>query len=90
MSHLAIKTRYIGPGNIKGSRVKATSVNKMSVTIGWDNSLDGDENHLKAAKAFCKKYNFVCRLVTGHLEDCFVHVMTKRNYKAEAKLRGTK
>jgi hypothetical protein len=46
----AIETRYIGPTNFRGSRVKATC-EAGSITLGWDDSKDSDANHDRAARA---------------------------------------
>lgn len=40
----AIVTRYIGPSNVRGSRIKATCAAK-SITRGYDSALNVDENH---------------------------------------------
>lgn len=50
----AITTKYIGPSNVKGSRVKATAAAGI-VTLHWDNSLNSDDNHKMAAKALATK-----------------------------------
>ena len=50
----AIITKYIGPSNVRGSRVKAYVENK-SVTLGWDDALDSDANHLQAARELADK-----------------------------------
>lgn len=47
-----IQTKFIGPTNYRGARVKATNVTSgKSVTIPWEHELDCAENHLNAAKA---------------------------------------
>jgi hypothetical protein len=50
----AIVTKFIGPSNVKGSRVKAKAA-AGSLTLHWDHSLNGDDNHTKAAKALAEK-----------------------------------
>jgi hypothetical protein len=50
----AIVTKYFGPGNVRGSRVKATC-QAGSITLPWDDSLHRDANHLVAAKALATK-----------------------------------
>tara|TARA_R100000479_G_C6227638_1_gene144011 strand:+ start:92 stop:394 length:303 start_codon:yes stop_codon:yes gene_type:complete len=58
---LVIKTKYLSPTDTRGDRIKCwtDTYNRgsMSATIGWDYSLDTVENHFKAVKAFCEKYN---------------------------------
>jgi len=64
MKRQAIETKYLGPTNFRGSRVKATT-QAGNVTIGWDDSLEIDENHDKAARALASKYGWKGRLVGG-------------------------
>ena len=44
----AITTKYIGPTDMRGSRVKA-SCDARSITYGWDDALNVDQNHTMAA-----------------------------------------
>lgn len=46
-----ILTKYLGPTNTRGSRVKATTGSGASITIPWDHELDADQNHAAAAMA---------------------------------------
>jgi hypothetical protein len=50
-----ILTRYLGPTNTRGSRVKAKSGSGASITVGWDHELDSDQNHAAAAIALAVK-----------------------------------
>jgi hypothetical protein len=54
----AIITKYLGPTNTKGSRIKATCA-AASVTLGYDSALNSDGNHRAAAEALCKKLGWV-------------------------------
>lgn len=42
-----LKTKYLGPTNTKGSRIKA-SCEAKSITINWNHSLDVEQNHKRA------------------------------------------
>ena len=53
----AITTKYLGPTNHRGSRVKATA-EAGSVTVPWDHSLDTELNHFEAAHALCVKFGW--------------------------------
>ena len=64
----AIVTRYHGPGRVRGSRVKATAA-AGSVTLHWDNSLQSDENHIAAAQALARKYNWPGKYYLAGLPD---------------------
>ncbi len=46
----AITTKYIGPTNFRGSRVKAIC-QARSLTVAWDDAKDVNENHTQAARA---------------------------------------
>jgi hypothetical protein len=50
----AIQTKYLGPGNVRGSRVKASCQAKSRI-YEWDDALNSDENHLAAAKSLAKE-----------------------------------
>ncbi len=64
----AITTKYIGPTDSRGARVKATA-QAGSVTLSWDHALDTDDNHLAAAKALQKKYGWTGTLCGGGLPN---------------------
>ena len=50
----AIKTRYCGPTDTKGSRIRA-SCDGGSLYVSYDHALDPEENHCAAVKALCDK-----------------------------------
>lgn len=54
----AIETKYMGPTNFKGSRVKAVCA-AGSLTIEWDDTLNSDENHLEAARKLAEKLRWL-------------------------------
>jgi hypothetical protein len=54
---VAIQTRYIGPTNTRGSRIKAWTDTGFSVTIGYDYGLDDEARHFKAVKEMVSKHN---------------------------------
>lgn len=53
----AIVTKYIGPSNTKGSRIKATAA-PGSITLHLDHSLNSEQNHAAAALALATKYKW--------------------------------
>jgi len=71
----AITTKYIGPTDHRGSRVKATA-QAGSIVVGWDDALDSDDNHTAAARALARKYGWSGLLVGGGAPDgrgnCYV------------------
>lgn len=59
---IAIHTKYIGPTNTRGSRVKAYtcgagSIKGFEVTIPYPHELSGEQVHFAAVKALVKKHN---------------------------------
>jgi hypothetical protein len=74
-SYRAIVTKYIGPSNTKGSRIKATAA-AGSVTISYDDSLNSENAHAKAAEALANKFGWPGHWHMGGLPDdrgyCFV------------------
>ena len=58
---MCIKTKYIGPTNYKGTRIKAIhkrdNERTWTKTISWDYSLEAKENHLEAAKELIKSWD---------------------------------
>ena len=50
----AIVTKYLGPTNHHGARVKATC-QAMYKVVSWDDALDVDENHRVACRMLCQE-----------------------------------
>lgn len=71
----AIITKYIGPTNSRGSRIKA-SASAGSVTIGYDDALGVEDNHHAAALALAIKMGWekYGKLISGGTETGFVFV----------------
>jgi hypothetical protein len=62
----AIETKYLGPTDHRGSRVKATA-EAGSLTISWDDALDVRENHARAALEAIRRWGWSGRWVGGSL-----------------------
>ena len=60
----AIETKYLGPTNNRGARVKAMA-QAGSVIVPWDHSLNVEDNHTVAAYTLAKKYGWVCEWEGG-------------------------
>jgi len=76
----AIITKYIGPTNYRGSRVKATSGSGLYITIEWDDALSGEQNHKCAADALMTKMGWdkYSDLVQGGLDTGYAFVMVPK------------
>lgn len=46
----AIQTKFLGPTNTRGSRIRAWCEAK-SIVVAWDHSLNQQDNHAAAARA---------------------------------------
>ena len=69
-----IITKYLGPTNHRGSRVKARQSasyagTPKSIIIDWDYSLSTEHNHKAAAIAFAAKMNWAGDWVGGDNGD---------------------
>jgi hypothetical protein len=75
----AIRTKYIGPSNVKGSRVAAYAQAGRRY-FDWDDSLNPDENHILAARLYAQRLEWKGKLVTGVLPDgSYAHVFAERS-----------
>ncbi len=54
----AIVTKFLGPTNFRGARVKATSAAGLHVVVPWDYSFNVEDNHVFAARALAEKLSW--------------------------------
>jgi hypothetical protein len=64
----AIITKYIGPSNVRGSRVKAIA-SAGSITLHWNSALNPEQNHTAAARALALKFGWVAEYRGGGMPD---------------------
>jgi hypothetical protein len=55
----AIETKYFGPNNVKGSRIKAWHSGGKSVTVSYDCAVSADRNHWIAAQELIAKMSIL-------------------------------
>jgi len=67
----AITTKYFGPSDVLGTRIKATCRGK-SRTFSWNHAVSYDQNHRAAAQALAKDLGWKGQWVLGvtHKQDC--------------------
>lgn len=72
---VAIETKYLGPTNTKGARIKAFT-ESASITKNYDHSLTSFDNKAEAARALCEKLGWEGHLVGGGTKtgEAFVFV----------------
>jgi hypothetical protein len=75
----AIKTKYKGPTNTRGSRIIASDEDGNKVTISYPYELSGEDCHRKAAVALCEKMGWGRDLVSGSLKNGYVFVFSDRD-----------
>ena len=68
MTYQAITTKYIGPSNTRGSRIKAMAA-AGSITVHYDDSLSPQQAHAKAAEALANKFGWRGTWFQGGLPD---------------------
>ena len=64
----AIETKYLGPTNHKGARIKATA-QARSVTVSWDYSANTERSHDAGALALIRKLGWFGTWVRGWKAD---------------------
>lgn len=64
----AIETKFLGPTNVRGSRIKATA-QAGSVTVPYDHALNSEANHTAAAVALCAKFGWKGTIMGGGKAD---------------------
>lgn len=69
----AITTKYLPATNFKPSRIRANA-GKIYGTINYDDGLDTDKAHAKAAKALADKLNWAGVWVQGSTEPGYAFV----------------
>ena len=70
----AIQTKYLGPTNNRGSRIKAFDCDGNSVTISYDSSKNSDANHRTAAVTLAEKMNWKGTISGGYVDKGMVWV----------------
>lgn len=88
MMFKAITTQYFGPTNYKGSRIKATDLDGNSVTVSYNHALNGDQNHVAAAKALATKMGWNGRYFGGALKRGYAFVNVGTGTNPEFELEG--
>jgi hypothetical protein len=75
MTFQAIVTKFIGPTNFRGSRIKAKAFAK-SVTIPYDHALNIEDNHMVAAETLATKLGWYGTWYAGGMPEgsgnCYV------------------
>jgi hypothetical protein len=75
----AIITKYLGPTNHRGSRVKATCDAK-SITLPWRSELNSESNHFRAASELQRLLGWEKQnvLIGGSIQNGYVFVQIEK------------
>ena len=76
----AIFTKYLGPTNTRGGRIKAwaKSGGKLSVTIQYPHELSQSQAHAEAALALLNKMGWTCGILhQAHVDSGCVFIMDR-------------
>lgn len=78
----AIRTKFFGPTNSKGSRIQAKCAAK-TIYVNWDYSMNQDDNHAKAAKILADQLGWSTfgDYVGGDFENCSYFVQVPQSEK---------
>ncbi len=76
----AIQTKYIGPSNVRGARVKA-KCDASSITLGWDHRLNSMANHRAAAFALANKLGWEGVWTGGGIDAGYVFVLASNDQR---------
>jgi len=77
---VAIKTKFLGATNYRGSRVKASVMynwgdhERGSLTLNWDHAKDSEGNHAAAAEALAKLLEWDGEWHIADGGDCYIWV----------------
>ena len=76
----AIKTKYHGATNTRGSRFSAEAEGVARIYMPYDYELNAEENHRIVAEKLCDKYDWKGEIIGGGLKDCVVWVFKNSSY----------
>lgn len=79
----AIVTKFLGPTNFRGSRIKASAA-AGSITVSSDHSLGIEANHAVAAETLAAKLGWIGRWFQGGMpgDSGYCFVCTANKYHA--------
>ena len=77
---IAIHTKYYGPTDSDGSKIRATDGRGNKVTIPYPHELSDVDCYAKAAKMLCKKMEWKGTLVAGGTQSGYVFCFTDSDH----------
>lgn len=86
---IAIETKYLGPTEQRGSRIKAVARGgwernpKFELTIGYPYEFTGEAAHAQAAIALAKRLGWTGKLIPGAITNGYVFVFESESSRYE-------
>ncbi len=87
---VAILTKYLGPTNHRGSRVKAYTESGLKITVSWDHALNVEMNHRAAAHALANKMGWHGNWAGGAIEHGYAYVNASAAWDSRFHIRKEK
>ena len=76
-----ITTKYLGPTDTQGTRIKAVHTGvTTSITVPYNYALSNEGNHKEAASALAKKLKWNGEYLGGHTKEGMVWVNNRPMY----------
>ena len=83
---VAVRARYLGPTNYRGSRIKVTRMDARtedkSLTVPWNHALGLAENYAAAIRAYLDMMEWEGMWAMGGGTDGYVAVMVSREVES--------
>jgi hypothetical protein len=70
----AIETRYLGPTDDHGTRIRALSSKGHGLVLAWDYELNDEGNHVRAARALAENARWFGSWVGASTREGFLFV----------------
>jgi hypothetical protein len=80
-----IATKYLGPSNFRGSRIKASDEDRNQITVQYNGDHNQEPNHAAACLALCRKMGWKGRLQGGHTKAGMVWTFIDRKNQVTAR-----
>lgn len=84
---VAILTKYLGPTNYRGARIKAYTESGITETVYWDHAKTIEENHTAAAEALAEKMTWAGEWVGGGTVLGYAFVNSTACFQARFKIK---
>lgn len=74
----SIITKYLGPGNVRGSRISVKATGGVRRSYHVDNAMSVDANHIAAAQRFARELGWSGEWIGGAYDDKGAQIFVRR------------